>query len=535
MPRPRYVPPTPIPLEQRGGSVMWTSRGEASPEGAYHMALNLLPLNPDNPESPLLQRMGLQPTGTAGVVTGTVKTAGVLLSGTGQETEWILATTGLWVGGVNVVTAANFATAGCANLLHATEPIYWCVFANTIVFNLDLTNVNPAFTIEPVQWSGANGAASLTKLLNAGLCYGRPTVRSAKLFFIRFTERDTIVWSEENDATTGYDAGGFSNIWVLAQTGTAPLFALQGTNDGLYYFRARSTGVIRGEVNTDFVTASTHDAVSQTIGTTTPEGVTYANGAIWFTDQNGAPNVLPNGGYPRQVLPEDGTTAAGAMADPLGIVSLGIDRTRTSGARPVAVPPLPWAPYEMVWYNFASSTAPGGCVVLVCHATSAKPLGWIVPGGDTGAILCMTQHNGVTGPALVKTTFSMFTAGYVADKSEGGTVVSTELLVIGRPLGATDWTESRYGKVALRLGGDASWLLEANLSTSRDPAASIAHLVLEAPSPSDGRRVAIFSRSGRWVRPLFRARITGTSTNTRLAIDGWAVLAAPCAAGVEAA
>jgi len=133
-------------------------------------------------------------------------------------------------------------------------------------------------------------------LTNAPVAYGPPTVFYAKLFLIKNADRRTMVWSEENAPNTGYEAGGFANAWTLAQTGSAGLERLLGTNEALYYWRARSTGRITGTVTPDFVSAGTREGVSDTIGTTAPDAVTIYDDIIYFLSADGQPFALPTAG-----------------------------------------------------------------------------------------------------------------------------------------------------------------------------------------------------------------------------------------------
>lgn len=146
----------------------------------------------------------------------------------------------------------------------------------------------------PFMYDGAT--TTITKLTNCPVLYGPPTVYYAKLFGIKDTERDTIVWSEENDASTGYEAGGYNNAWQLGQTGGGGLTCLLGTNQGLFYFRASEIGWIRGAVTTEFQNDGTRDGVSETTGTTAPGSVRLLDNAVYFTDIMGRPWMFPLGG-----------------------------------------------------------------------------------------------------------------------------------------------------------------------------------------------------------------------------------------------
>lgn len=107
----------------------------------------------------------------------------------------------------------------------------------------------------------------------AWIARGVPTVHGGKLFFIvddiagtKYYQR--IAWSEEASAATGYLQDGFTNSWDLIQSSEPreAILAIQGTNNGLHFFRNLSIGVISGAVNDDFATDSTNDGISTDVG-----------------------------------------------------------------------------------------------------------------------------------------------------------------------------------------------------------------------------------------------------------------------------
>lgn len=163
-----------------------------------------------------------------------------------------------------VVTTANLTTASIT--LSSTARVYACEFADTLVFN-DGTN-------RPFTWDGTSGAGGLVSLTNApSVCYGKPWVHYAKLWFIKNAERSTVVWSEEGTANTGYEAGGYSNAWTLRQTATEGFVAGESTNEGLLLFRRNSTTLVSGEVTPNFSTTGNDEAISPNVGCRSPSGV----------------------------------------------------------------------------------------------------------------------------------------------------------------------------------------------------------------------------------------------------------------------
>jgi len=185
-----------------------------------------------------------------------------------------------------VVSTANFTTASIT--ISTTARIYTVPFFNTLVVS-DGTNA-------PFTWDGTTGAGGLTALTNAPVTYGQPVVYYSKLFLIKNAERDTIVWSEEAAANTGYEASGYNNSWSLPGTKGEPIVALAARNDSLGVIRPRSTTVISGAANDAFTTTGTRSAVSERIGTSSPNGVLVLDEGTVIVDSDGRPQFWPQGG-----------------------------------------------------------------------------------------------------------------------------------------------------------------------------------------------------------------------------------------------
>jgi hypothetical protein len=211
---------------------------------------------------------------------GTTKTVAIV-GGQGLYTfNW---STRAWS---QVVTVANLTTASVT--LSETARCYACTFTDKLVVS---DGVN-----KPFLWDGTSGAGGLTSLTNSPVLYGQPVVYYAKLFGIKNTERSTLVWSEENDATTGYEAGGYANAWTLAQTNSEGFYALCATDEALYCFRARSITKVLGAVTPDFQSSGTREGVSEDTGTASPASVVRtSNGNIYFTDSLGRPQAIVGG------------------------------------------------------------------------------------------------------------------------------------------------------------------------------------------------------------------------------------------------
>lgn len=191
----------------------------------------------------------------------------------------------------NVVTVANLTTAGIT--LSETARIYTVTFTDNLVVS---DGVNT-----PWMWDGTAGGG-LTKLTNAPVIYGQPVVYYAKLFGIKNAARGAFVWSEEEDATIGYEATVGStthtNVWTFTQTDSEGLTALAATNEALYVFRRSAIARVQGAVNADFATAGVRSDVSENIGTLSPASVlVHELGAVYFLDSLSRPQtILPGAG-----------------------------------------------------------------------------------------------------------------------------------------------------------------------------------------------------------------------------------------------
>jgi hypothetical protein len=334
-------------------------------------ALNMMPTDPVA-GGPYVRRFSLRDLGADG---HPIRAAGVAMQYVGifrKRSGWFtVAILGgeVWKFDGNttwtkVLSTAQLVAGGVT--LDAAADCYAITFTDKLVIN-DGTN-------SPFLWDGTAGAG-LTVLTNApAKCFGRPAVYYGKLFFIKdvaanSADRSTIVWSEENQPNTGYEAliGGvqYSNVWQLSQSGAGALTILLGTNDALYYFRESAIGAIRGAANSTFVAAGTHDSISIQYGCTSPRAAILYGDGIWFMDQRGRPFYLPLGGKPQPLWYDLGDfyNATSDFVLPASTSPQGIIVNRG------IVVPIPWydavafCPYSVVgnvffgdWYIFSART-----------------------------------------------------------------------------------------------------------------------------------------------------------------------------------
>lgn len=339
-----------VPIRREGWKGMFTDAGNQPPrEGMAHLCLNCLPAWPGGP---ITARPGITAFGaTAGNIVFALfsfyTAASVLVTGRlvkdgssgGAHIDTYNWTTGIWT---TRVSAAVLFAAGLDLPTPGGAAVHWIPFHGTIVFTDDLNN--------PWTWDGTNGAG-VVRLTNAPVAYGRAAVYYAKLFFIKNSERNTIVWSEENQANTGYEAGGFNNAWSLTQTSSAPLIGLYGTNDALLYWRSQSTGRILGPVTPSFSTSGVHDGVSATVGCGDFRSITrYGTDTFWM-DNGGRFQVLPDGGGLRDITPFNLRAGQVITVDPFGFEAMGWIRPQPTGA---------FGPIECVGAAFTQSPGTGG-------------------------------------------------------------------------------------------------------------------------------------------------------------------------------
>jgi hypothetical protein len=216
----------------------------------------------------------------SGVRQTTLVAAGIL-----YEYNWA---TSLWE---SRVSSANLTTASVT--LSATAPRVSLVpFAGKLCISDGINRL--------IVWDGAAGAGGISQVPNVGPFYGPLTVYYAKLFGILANStgagpRGTLVWSEENDPTLGYDVAPYNNAWDRPGGQTEPLTAVAGTNEALYVFRGRSTIAVTGAVNQDFQTAGTRANVSAETGTFSPWSVAVRPQGVWFVDHEAAPHIARYG------------------------------------------------------------------------------------------------------------------------------------------------------------------------------------------------------------------------------------------------
>jgi hypothetical protein len=288
-----YRPPKPKQWTVRGWTGLYDSRADVQQPDEAALYLNLTPSDPVR-GGPLYIRPGRETLGRAAtapqLTTDTQWIGEVTLTNGGQRTiaiasgEIYSVDTTAGTAPTKRITTANLTTDSIT--LSASAGCRCCVFDGKLIVS-DATNV-------PFAWDGtANGG--LTKLTNAPTGPLDCTVYYAKLFFLK-ADATTIVWSEELQVNTGYEAGGYNNAWELTQTSTDAIRAILGTNEGLYYGRTNSIGIIRGAVSSTFSNDGVHDSVHIGSGPLGPAVLVYGGGTLFWIDGKNQMMAAPVGG-----------------------------------------------------------------------------------------------------------------------------------------------------------------------------------------------------------------------------------------------
>jgi hypothetical protein len=156
---------------------------------------------------------------------------------------------------------------------------------------------------KPWTWDGTTGGG-ISVIAGAASGYDLPTVYVAKVFFRKGssgTNARTIVWSEENDETIGYETAPYSNVWELSQTSQQPINDLVATEGQIVVLRPSSIGSIEGEVDANFKTTATRNSVSDVVGGTAGfaaqqfRGYVTVGGAVMFFDNQSRPSLYRPG------------------------------------------------------------------------------------------------------------------------------------------------------------------------------------------------------------------------------------------------
>lgn len=174
----------------------------------------------------------------------------------------------------------------------------------------------------PFTWDGTTGGG-VASLTNCPPLYGRIRVYYNKLVGIKAADRLTWVWSLEGDPTQGYDTGAYDNAWTLMQSAPGALVALLGTNAAINVWRASSSTVVTGPIDSAFKSNGTLDG-NETIGTLSPWAVLSRDERVFFLDRYARIHMGSSGGHWEDELWKDSretlaTVALGSLGSALAV------------------------------------------------------------------------------------------------------------------------------------------------------------------------------------------------------------------------
>lgn len=433
------------------------------------------------------------------------------------------------------LTAAELTAAGVT--LGGLHAIYCLNFANHLVVS-DGTN-------KPWMWDGTPHAG-ITPLTNAPVAYHAPTVYYARLVFITAADRTVIQWSEVNQPNVGYVAGGYNNQWSLVQSASGQLTQILGRNEGLYYSRSNSIGVVRGAVTSTFTTDGTHDSISQGIGIADRERAFLDFGDyVWFVDQFNRPWRLASGGQPVPLfgqLQRQVESANPALAASAWTVSrpFNVGEDHSLGPIMAIVPTSPPA-QGTIFFVFSAASPYVEAPVLRYNAVSGALLGregW--SGSGWANLLALgylpTFGNASLGALLGVTnsgqlcTYGVNTSGvnnYGSDDTSASSSTALTTTIIGIAQGYGVMGEWDFDEIVVAFetdNADSNALVSVSYLTSQEHYGTLIQsaqtvTAYDASYQLKEQRARFgIKGSGAWIR--VRIQITALG---RVAIKGWTV------------
>jgi len=189
-----------------------------------------------------------------------------------------------------------------------TTRYYMTQLAGNLVFS---DGVNPVWlgsaltstpiTAAAIDVDGAGGTYAIQ---------GAPTLYQGSLVMILKSVGTAVLntqpgvgflWCEPNQPSVGYEQSGYADFFNYIQTGSAPLYAALGTNEGLVLWREAAIGIANGPLN-QLQSSPTTATVATNVGTAAPACVVTFGRHIYFVDRLGRPyRMLPDGSAPEPI------------------------------------------------------------------------------------------------------------------------------------------------------------------------------------------------------------------------------------------
>lgn len=482
----------------------------ARKEGAYALGRNVYPMDSDVGES-LVGRPGTRVAGNRLVTFPNYVQAIVQFSHASSETTVAIAggelytfnwTTETWT---KVVTAANLATAA---ITFASTTRVACLTFGDSLFVSDQFNT-------PFLWNGTSGSGGLTKLTNCPALYGQPTVHQARIFGIKQSDQRTMVWSEADDATTGYDSGLFTNAWTLRQTDQHPLTRLVGTNSGLVIFRARSITQAVGDVgDLSFQSTDTREAIDASVGTSTPFAVLEVGPNIVFLSSDLKP-----------YLSRPGATGVEPIWQ-------GFRNTLVGGAlraNPQQAYAVHHTPHNLILFAVSDSsadTSPNTVLVLDAKGETPVPVavwrGWNDNGGASISAMAMALDTSspTSVPRWLHGDYGD-NGGYVYlhGNPDDATFLTDDVMVTGilpvehiaklQPLGFSTKREKVFDRIDVSLRNDTVQTLSIGYTTPRGDADPVEVDVIPSSASLEVHAALGIDETARWIAPTITHQAIG--------------------------
>lgn len=136
--------------------------------------------------------------------------------------------------------------------------------------------------------------------------YGKPTLYGGAIFFILnqvngIGRRMDLAWCEPGQPDVGYQQPTFDNNWTLETASSGVLYAIQGTNAALYYWRELSIGTATGTVGPDLASTATEDSIGFNVGAQASQTIQQFGNSFLFCDAIGRPWRLTPGAAPEPI------------------------------------------------------------------------------------------------------------------------------------------------------------------------------------------------------------------------------------------
>jgi hypothetical protein len=180
--------------------------------------------------------------------------------------------------------------------------VHMTPFSNRLCINDDL---NP-------PWVASNLTA--TPVTGTVIVYSDPDVPwraygpgvvfdGSIVWLVRYRDTESrtarIAWSEPDDPLSGYFQTGppaFDAEWDVIENSAETIYALNGENLALDYFRDTAIGYLSGSLGPDFRTDATKDAIDDAVGTRSPQTIRSFGNYTWFADSLGRVHRFKRGG-----------------------------------------------------------------------------------------------------------------------------------------------------------------------------------------------------------------------------------------------